>query len=430
MTIPRFTLTPPATVTRAFVLGLGILVTATTQAQERNNCLDCHQSIDDEDLAAPALAMAEDVHAEAGITCADCHGGDPTLEIVDGDYDPAKASSTGFIGAPSYGDIPEMCGRCHSDAAYMQRFDPNLPVDQLAQYRTSHHGQLLREGARDVAQCVSCHGSHGMLAPSDPRASVYPTHIAETCGSCHADPDHMAPYDIPTDQLSEYRESVHGHALFEGGDLSAPTCNTCHGNHGASPPGLSSVSLVCGNCHAIQRELFRQSPHREAFADIGEPECETCHGNHEVAPATDDFLGVEVGQICGDCHFEGEEPYDTALALRAEIESLKSQIAEAAATVEEASVAGMEVSDAEVVLIDANQALVQSRNAVHAISVEALREHTEPGMSLAAQALEAGRAALAEIQVRRRGLAVSVFFILLVVVGLYFKIKQIEARPE
>lgn len=407
-----------------------ILSTAAFSQNQRNNCIECHRSLDDEELSAPARAMADDVHARAGITCADCHGGDPTLEIVDGDYDPAKAPSTGFVGAPSVRDIPTFCGKCHADAAYMQRFNPNLAVDQLAQYWTSVHGRKLKEGATDVAECVSCHGSHGMLAPKDPRAPVYPTKVADTCGHCHADKDHMAPYELPTDQVAQYRESVHGQALYQGGDLSAPTCNTCHGNHGAVPPGLSSISLVCGNCHAIQKELFGKSPHQSAFVDLGEAECETCHSNHDVKPATDALLGVKEGAICGECHFEDENAYDVAKTLRSDIDDLKASIAEAKTIVDGASFAGMEVSEAELTLIDANQALVKARNTVHAVSVDDMREQTDSGRTLAEKARQEGLAALAELGFRRRGLAVAVFFIVLVVIGLYLKVRQLEGPSK
>jgi hypothetical protein len=87
----------------------------------------------------------------------------------------------------------------------------------------------------------------------------------------------------------------------------------------------------------------------------------------------------------------------------------------------------MEVSEAEVALIDANQALVQSRNLVHAASVEKLAEQVNEGRSISARAEEMGLEALAELDYRRKGLAVSVVLILLVVVGLYLKIRQIEA---
>jgi predicted CXXCH cytochrome family protein len=413
---------------RFVVLGSAAVLAVAVPSWAQNNCIECHRSIDDEDLSHPAMAMADDIHASAGITCADCHGGDPTLTIVDGDYDPAKAPGTGFVGRPSVDEIPEFCGKCHADAAYMQHYDPNLPVDQLAQYWTSVHGERLQEGARDVAQCVSCHHAHGVLAVDDPRAPVYPTKVPDTCGSCHADPQHMANYDIPTDQVEEYTGSVHGKALFEEGDLSAPTCNSCHGNHGATPPGLSSVSLVCGNCHAIQKEFFNESPHRQGFADIGEPECETCHGNHAVQPVTDQLLGVEEGQICGECHFEDEAPYVVAQTMARDLGDLKVKLNEASTAVETAAVAGMEVSDAELILIDAHQSLVKARNAVHAASVDVLAEQTNEGRTLAEQARQQGLAALAELQFRRKGLGASVFFIVIAVIGLYFKIQQIEKR--
>jgi hypothetical protein len=81
-------------------------------------------------------------------------------------------------------------------------------------------------------------------------------------------------------------------------------------------------------------------------------------------------------------------------------------------------------------LIDANQALVKARNTVHAVSVDALREETDVGRKLADDARGIGVGALGELRFRQKGLAVSVFFILLVVIGLYLKIQQIERPPR
>ncbi|HEX9724982.1 MAG TPA: hypothetical protein VGC53_11945, partial [Vicinamibacteria bacterium] len=101
---------------RFSLVAAGLLaLTVTVEGQNpRNNCIDCHRGLDDEELSQPARAAVDDVHASAGITCADCHGGDPTLEIVDEDYDPAKEPSTGFVGAPGIRDIPTFCGKCHA----------------------------------------------------------------------------------------------------------------------------------------------------------------------------------------------------------------------------------------------------------------------------------------------------------------------------
>ena len=83
----------------------------------------------------------------------------------------------------------------------------------------------------------------------------------------------MKEYDIPTNQYEEFTKSVHGVDLLEKHDLSAPACNSCHGNHGAIPPGVESISEVCGTCHALNAELFQASPHKKAFDEHNYPEC-------------------------------------------------------------------------------------------------------------------------------------------------------------
>ena len=95
----------------------------------------------------------------------------------------------------------------------------------------------------------------------------------------------MAEFKIPTDQYTKYKKSVHAKALYDRQDLSAPTCNDCHGNHGAAPPGIASVANVCGQCHARQAELFQASVHKAAFDNKGLGECITCHSNHDIARA-------------------------------------------------------------------------------------------------------------------------------------------------
>ncbi|HEY7699223.1 MAG TPA: cytochrome c3 family protein, partial [Vicinamibacteria bacterium] len=297
-------------------------------------------------------------------------------------------------------------------------------------YWTSVHGKKLRTGDEKVAECASCHQAHGILAVKDPRAPVYPTQIPETCGSCHADASYMSSYGIPTTQLEEYKTSVHGHALFEEGDLGAPTCNSCHGNHGAAPPGVDSVARVCGTCHAIQRDLFDASPHRDAFVSLELPECEACHGNHATTSPTDAMVGTAEGAVCIDCHSEGEDAYVTAAAIREKIETLKAAEVRAHDLVLKAGRAGMEVSEAEVTLIDAHQSLVQARNLVHTFATAPVEDKVKEGLGFTRKAEEAGVAALRELDFRRIGLATSLLFILAMVLGLYLKIRQIEAEER
>ena len=175
-------------------------------------------------------------------------------------------------------------------------------MTRLAKYKTSIHGIKNLKGDINVAECASCHGSHGIRAVNDPFSNVYPTNIPKVCSTCHSDKVKMAQYKIPTNQYSLYVKSVHGIALLEKGDLGAPSCNDCHGNHGAVPPGVESISKVCGSCHTLNMELFEKSIHKQAFDKENLPECETCHGNHGITNATDELLGTGENSVCIKCH--------------------------------------------------------------------------------------------------------------------------------
>jgi hypothetical protein len=169
-----------------------------------DNCLTCHQ--DFEDNSGPSHLISRDIHIQKGLSCADCHGGDPTLD----DMDKVRQSS-GWRGVPDHLKVPEFCARCHSDAAYMRNHNPSLPTDQLDKYKTSVHGQKLF-GQRDakVANCISCHSVHQIGDGKLPHSSTYPANVPATCGKCHADSSYMAEYGIPTKQLDDFKQSVHG----------------------------------------------------------------------------------------------------------------------------------------------------------------------------------------------------------------------------
>jgi predicted CXXCH cytochrome family protein len=374
-------------------------------------------------LGDPVAAFAEDVHAEAGFSCVSCHGGDPTIQGP-GAMDPAK----GYIGRPMPGDVPEVCGRCHSDAAFMRQYDPGLRVDQLAEYLTSVHGQRLY-GAADtaVATCTSCHGVHEIRPSSDPRSRVHPLKVADTCESCHSDPEHMAPYDLPTDQGEKYRRSIHWETMSEGGDTSAPTCNDCHGNHGAAPPGVSWVGHVCGQCHVVMDEYFEESRHSETFTAMGVPGCALCHKNHEVVAPSDELLGIEEGAICRSCHSPEDPGGQAAAAMRETIRDLESHIDSAHVVLETAENMGVEVSAALASLNDATSGLIKARAAVHAFDPTVVASEAESGSEVAAQALARGHEALDELRFRRTGLAISVLIVGALILGLVLKIREIEA---
>lgn len=401
----------------------------TGEEKPKDSCVWCHAQLEDDVLTPPVEGMKKDVHSQAGLSCADCHGGDRTVGF---DFDPVapKAEGTGYRGAPERTEIPAFCARCHSDPKYMRQFNPRLPTEQFARYQTSVHGQLLKKGDTNVATCTDCHGVHGILKAGDPRSSVYPNNIPDTCGRCHADPEHMKPYDIPTDQVEKYRSSVHGIALLEKGDRAAPVCNSCHGNHGASPPNSPSIAYVCGQCHANNSELFLASPHFAAFRELDLPECEACHGNHAIQAPTDEFVGSGKGSVCVECH-EGEtKVLDQAAAMRQQIETLKAEVGDVGEIVDTAETAGMDVGEARFDLSQAHDSLIRARTLVHSLSVERIAEVVKEGAALSEKARQRGVEALAELEYRRKGLAVSLVFILILAAGLFLKIREVDrAKP-
>ncbi len=385
------------------------------------NCATCHQVLD-ERLARPTRTFGTDIHSMRGLGCVACHGGDETVEGLDA-MDPAK----GFLGKPRGRGLLEVCGRCHSDAEFMRRFNPSVRVDQIAEYTTSVHGQRLATlNDTAVATCSSCHPAHEMRPPTDPQSSVHPLRVAETCASCHADTAYMRGYGIPTDQLEKYYRSIHWQMMSESGDLGAPTCNDCHGNHGAAPPGLSWVGNVCGQCHAVMAEFFGRSRHAQTFAMLGVPGCAGCHGNHEIREADTDLLGLGEGAVCGRCHSAQDPGGQVAHAMWSLLDSLETQFMAADSLLRRAVRAGMEVSQAQFELESANNALVGARAAVHTFNLVAVRAEVESGLGITEAAYaDAGRA-LEELQFRRVGLAVSVAIIVALIVGLVLKIRQLE----
>ena len=325
----------------ALLLPLAALAGASRAADApRTSCTACHFDAEAFGDAAQQLRqkLDDDVHAKLGLSCQDCHGGNPDPAHA-GDADLAMDAGWApnpFRGVPERAAVPGFCGRCHSDPETMKRYDPGERIDQEREYWTSHHGVALAQGNTQVATCVSCHGSHGILRVGDPRSPVYPLQVATTCAGCHAEAAQMAGAKLadgsplPTDQYERWRHSVHAEALLGRGDLSAPTCNDCHGNHGAAPPGVDSVSLVCGQCHGREATLFRASAKREGFHQHNEylaetggrcdacheapdpgaalagvhhfAECATCHGNHSVLRPTLAMLAPLPPYPCAFCH--------------------------------------------------------------------------------------------------------------------------------
>ena len=328
-------------------------------------------------------------------------------------------------------NVVRTCAKCHSDAAYMRSYNPSLPVDQMEKYRTSIHGVRNAKGDSKTAECAGCHGGHDILPATDVKSKVYPTNLPGTCAACHSDVAYMSGYSIPTDQFEKFSKSVHGVALLQRHDLGAPACNKCHGNHGATPPGVESISKVCGTCHALNADLFSQSPHKKAFDELGLPECETCHGNHEIIAATNELLGVASEAVCSRCHSDTDYPkgYHAALVMRQLSDSLDSAEARARGLVEDAEQKGMEIGEAKFKLRDVRQARLETRTVVHSFNTERFREVADKGLAGAAVVSGEASHAIDEYFFRRIGLGVATLIITVLAITLYLYIRRMERSP-
>jgi hypothetical protein len=388
-----------------------------------SSCVTCHAELDGA-AAEPARHAADDVHFQKGLSCHDCHGGNPAgpADDIEAAHDEKKS----WTGKPSRLKIPQLCARCHADAEFMKRFNPHTRVDQLAEYRTSVHGKRNAAGDEKAAVCVDCHGVHGIRPVNDPRSSVHPTRLAETCAKCHADRARMEPYGLPTNQYAEYKTSVHAAALYTKGDIGAPTCNDCHGSHGAVPPGVGSVANVCGSCHGREATLFRETEaKRHLDLDLC-IRCIVCHDNHAVRPPTADMLGVGPKSTCISCHAEGDPEYRAAMAMADASARLKARLSEAHDLLERAERAGMEVSADSFALRNAQDKAVEARVLVHSFDEARFMAAVNAGIAGADTGVSAGQRAFRELRQRRLGLGVSLVVILAVIAGLVLKARDLD----
>ncbi|MCL4477824.1 MAG: hypothetical protein M1381_01810 [Deltaproteobacteria bacterium] len=132
-------------------------------AHVKNTCVICHSKISGETFVGiKSHSWENSIHQEHGITCNQCHGGNPKAITT------AKAH-IGVLGSSNpdsgvyYKNIPKTCGRCHNKELY--------------KYTESNHFKKL-EATGQGPNCVTCHGSMvtTILTPDD---------MANVCDKCH-----------------------------------------------------------------------------------------------------------------------------------------------------------------------------------------------------------------------------------------------------
>jgi hypothetical protein len=109
------------------------------------------------------------------------------------------------------------------------------------------------------------------------------------------------------------------------------------------------------------------------------------------------------------------------------LEDLKSSMASASEVVARAENAGMDMTDAKLPLSDAQTQLIMARNLVHSLSLREVQTAATEGVGLSQRAADLGRAGLAEIDFRRRGLVLALAVLFVLALGLYLKVRSLSA---
>lgn len=191
-------------------------------------CQKCHAANYEKTLDSMHNEIAEKGNLDAPI-CTDCHG---AHEVRDPNQPRSLVSTT--------------CGHCHQEI--------------FSDYQKSIHGQaLIEDNNLDVPVCTDCHGVHNV---QDPRTEAFRIQTPEMCAGCHADPDLMSKYNLPSNVYSLYELSWHGVEVSV---------------YKARWPTIWHDTAVCTDCHGIHDILDSTNPASSVHPDNLLATCQKCH---------------------------------------------------------------------------------------------------------------------------------------------------------
>jgi hypothetical protein len=299
-------------------------------------CIECHR------VTTPGVFTdwAKSRHANANITCLDCHLIQPGDQDIAQDHEKYYSRSDMPWGEAKYKMpiasivTPKDCSRCHPDEAtqyskskhantieIIWKLDPwlnkgmnsdnerkvgclnchgtEIKIDENGKidpntWPNAGVGRLNLDGSKGA--CTSCHTRH--------RFSVGEARKPEACDQCHLGPDHP--------QIEIYEESKHGtiyHAYQDeynfdaaggtwtpGVDYRAPTCAACHmSGSGKEPTSHDVTQRLSWETQApltVRPQDFKPFPsgtdwkvERQKMKNI----CSSCHGDSWINDFYDGF---------------------------------------------------------------------------------------------------------------------------------------------
>ena len=161
---------------------------------------------------------------------------------------------------------------------------------------------------------------------------------------------------------------MHHTAMVDRNDLSAPTCNDCHGNHGAAPPGVDAIANVCGTCHTRVRDEVR--------VEHAQPDLRSRLRRVPQQPRYRAAERRDAGDRQGRALRRRATPRATTATrprrrCAAGIDTLKAAIAHSEEQIARVENAGIEMGDPALMLREANNHLTLARTEMHAFDPEA-----------------------------------------------------------
>lgn len=141
--------------------------TQASATEAKSSCITCHSDPNfatfNNKLRFYFLKWESSTHAYEGVTCNDCHGGNP------GESDKKKAH-IGKKNSIYFTDIPKTCGKCH-DSIY----------ESFA--KSYHYKYLETPDASSIhgPNCITCHSA----GDADMGMGANPEEVKKACELCH-----------------------------------------------------------------------------------------------------------------------------------------------------------------------------------------------------------------------------------------------------
>ena len=135
-----------------------------------DSCVDCHKDtqfrVTNKKLYDYYQEWKLSLHAQEGISCADCHGGNPKLMDKKQAHGSANINPSEKSSPVHFRNIPKTCATCHDD--YFEHFRASTHYKKLIKSKEEQSGP----------NCVTCHASVNTTV-------LNVNTVRDACAFCH-----------------------------------------------------------------------------------------------------------------------------------------------------------------------------------------------------------------------------------------------------